>query len=112
MSAQNQATAKNGLTVSKSGRAYGIEQTINGGGHEHDYSVCYIKIVQDGTISGSIPGHAAVKESYFSQSASGGGNHSHTFTPSVNDDISVTLGNGDTETRPKNFTTKIWKRTA
>ena len=30
--------------------------------------------------------------------------HSLTFTPSVS------MGNGDTETRPNNYTVKIWKR--
>ena len=45
----------------------------------------------------------------------GGGGHSHTFTPSitdnigVSDNISFSIG-GDTETRPDNYTIKVWKR--
>lgn len=37
--------------------------------------------------------------------------HTHTFTPSVSDNISYSL-QGDTETRPVNFTKRIWKRIA
>lgn len=76
--------------------------------HEHVYGTMFISPVVEGTVAGG----SDIREGYTNVNTSGGGNHSHTFTPSVNDDISVTLGNGDTETRPKNFTTKIWKRTA
>ena len=52
---------------------------------------------------------------------SGGGGHSHTFTPSITDNISVVdnIGvadnisfslSGDNETRPSNYTYIIWKR--
>ena len=51
----------------------------------------------------------------------GGGGHSHTFTPSITDNIGVVdnIGvadnisfslSGDSETRPSNYTYIIWKR--
>lgn len=54
----------------------------------------------------------------YPSATTGGGEHTHTFTPSitdnigVTDNISVSLGNGDVETRPVNYTIRVWKRIA
>ena len=128
MSIQGQSTAKNGLSLSKSGSAYktgscyksgscyGEQQTIDGGGHEHNYIAPHGNTTLDvnyATIAGGV-----IQETL---TTSGGGGHSHTFTPSITDNISVVdnIGvadnisfslSGDNETRPSNYTYVIWKR--
>ena len=89
------------MKVSKSGNAYGNSQTVTGGGHEHTQ----IGVAQQ--FVGSGGGWAATGSE---ASTSGGGSHSHTFTPSVSDNISVSISSNDSETRPINFTIRIWKR--
>lgn len=37
--------------------------------------------------------------------------HSYTFTPSVSNDLSFAWSSDDSETRPTNYTIKLWKRT-
>ena len=101
---QNQATAKNGLTLSKSGGAYGKEQTISGGSHTHNY-------YRSNYTNEMAAGPHSVSRSESLTTISSSGSHSHTFTPSVSDNISYSL-NGDSETRATNYTYKIWKRTA
>ncbi len=39
-------------------------------------------------------------------------NHRHSITSSGDLSMSGTIGNGNTETRPDNYTIKVWKRTA
>ena len=128
MSIQGQSTAKNGLSLSKSGSAYKTgscyksgscyanQQTIDGGGHEHYYVAPYKNTTLDinfATIAGGV-----VLQTL---GTTGGGGHSHTFTPSITDNISVVdnIGvadnisfslSGDDETRPSNYTYIIWKR--
>ena len=128
MSIQGQSTAKNGLSLSKSGSAYKTgscyksgscyaeQQTIKGGGHEHNYEAPHGNAaigVNYATIAGGV-----VQETL---TTSGGGGHSHTFTPNITDNISVVdnIGvadnisfslSGDNETRPSNYTYIIWKR--
>lgn len=126
LSIQSQSTAKNGLALSKSGSAYktgscyksgscyGNEQTINGGGHEHNYAGLS-NIITVGVIGGNTGTPPTIL------TTDGGGEHSHTFTPSITDNIGVVdnIGvadnisfslSGDTETRPDNYTYIIWKR--
>ena len=128
MSIQGQSTAKNGLSLSKSGSAYktgscyksgscyGNRQTIDGGGHEHNYETPYAHTspsINFATIAGGVI-HDIL-------TTSGGGEHSHTFKPNITDNISVVdnIGvadnisfslSGDNETRPSNYTYVIWKR--
>lgn len=40
------------------------------------------------------------------------GNHRHSISSSGSLSMSGTIGSGNTETRPGNYTVKIWKRTA
>lgn len=93
------------MRVSKSGNAYGNSQEISGGGHEHNYQAHSWAFRNTGSdwMTGVDSGGT-------SWSTTGGGGHSHTFTPSVSDNISVSLSSNDSETRPINFTIKIWKR--
>ena len=114
---QTQGTAKNGLTVSKSGSASGVYQEVN-----TDYTdVSHAHGIGGNSNYSSVSGSANV----VSMNTGGGWansgataaasiNHRHTlkFTPSVTDNISVALGAGDSETRPNNFTKKVWKRIA
>lgn len=123
MSIQGQSTAKNGLSLSKSGSAYKTgscyksgscyakQQTIEGGGHSHSIPTYAIGTGQEGLFNGAPRGSYDI----------GGGGHSHTFTPSITDNISVVdnIGvadnisfslSGDNETRPSNYTYVIWKR--
>ena len=109
------------MTVSKSGNAYrygsvyGNSQTESCSGGDHSHST--------GTGGGNyVTGfgdHPCIGDTNNVKTISvGGGGHSHsmTFTPSitdgigVTDNISVSLGDGDIETRPDNFTYRVWKR--
>ena len=129
LSIQSQSTAKNGLSLSKSGSAYktgscyksgscyGNQQTIDGGGHEHTYRM------YGSTASAFGLAITQFGPEIIDISTSGGGSHSHTFTPSITDNIGVVdnIGvadnisfslSGDSETRPSNYTYIIWKRIA
>lgn len=114
------------MSVSKSGNAYktgscyGNSQSITTG--NENTSLNHVHGIPDD----SGPDHSQG----FVWSARGQGNlnhntgycgelnhtHSATFTPSitdnigVTDNISVSMSDGDVETRPENFTIKIWKR--
>lgn len=128
LSIQGQSTAKNGLSLSKSGSAYKTgscyksgscyanQQTIDGGGHEHSYNTF-------GSTASLYTGMATMQYGIGSEtfSTTGGGGHSHTFTPSITDNIGVVdnIGvadnisfslSGDAETRPSNYTYIIWER--
>ena len=128
MSIQGQSTAKNGLSLSKSGSAYktgscyksgscyGKQQRIDGGGHEHNYLMFGSTTSPRMGVAGQLNG---VTPETFTTTGEGG--HSHTFTPSITDNISVVdnIGvadnisfslSGDNETRPSNYTYVIWKR--
>lgn len=116
---QTQGTAKNGLTVNKNGNAYGNSQTIY---TEYvDLSHSHNVVLGTAYFSGSYYttpisafgsiGNYSTVDSGYTTTANLNHRHSATFTPSVSDNISISLGNGDNETRSNNFTYKIWKRT-
>lgn len=105
--AQGQATAKNGLNASKTGSVTGVNQTISGGAHKHS-----IKLK---TIAPIVPGQdmfVGALDSNITIYTENDGSHEHSFTPSISDTINVSLSSTDDETRPINYTMKIWKRTA
>jgi len=94
LSPQGQATALNGI--------HGNSQTANtstDGYHSHGYSYPYTRSGNSGLFDS---GNYALE--FTSSSTGGAGNHYHsvTFTPSIS--------SNDTETRPVNYTVKIWKR--
>ena len=94
------------MKVSKSGNAYGNYQEIGGGGHEHTYGP---KVTGSDQVNGVGQAYVATSNGY-DYSTTGGGGHSHGFTPSVSDNISVSISSNDSETRPINYTIRIWKR--
>lgn len=93
MSKQGQSTAKNGLSASFSG----VKKTglITSGNNSTIYA--------EGVFSVSGSG----KLSKYEQSATGYTYVNFSMTP----EGSVSIG-GDKETRPENYTIRIWKRTA
>ena len=95
---QSQATAKNGLKLNSSSDFSGTaNQTTSDGNHRHPYSRANSLSGSGGVIdSGTHP------LSYNTQYTDYAGTHSH----------SIYLGSNDTETRPSDFTYKIWVRTA
>ena len=106
---QSQATRKNGLSLT--GGVWGNEQTTSGdqGAHQHNYT--YTKIQAD------TPTEADLEwgDPWYFSGATGitpenQGHHTHTFTPSVSHNLGI--DDGDVETRPSNYTIKVWKRTA
>ena len=99
---QNQATAKNGLSASFSGS----NGTVNVSGANHRHSV-FTQALSGGddTIS-YYASHRNPVTRYTDYS--GVLSMSGSFTP----EGSVTLSSTDTETRPNNFTIKIWVRIA
>jgi hypothetical protein len=96
---QSQGTAKNGLSASFSGKAGTV--SVSGGNHRHQFG--------SSSTSGNVytanllHGSGDVYTGY-----SGKLSMSGSFTPSG----SVSLSSTDTETRPVNYTIKVWKRTA
>lgn len=118
---QSQGTAKNNLSVAKSGgvstgRVYVNDSTA---ACSHTHAV----YIRNAWAAGSSYGWGATGSSGYGPSspaiagraAEGYGwqhQHSYTFTPSVSDNISATLSSTDTETRPTNYTIKVWVRTA
>lgn len=105
LSLQSQSTAVNGLSLSKSGGAYGNRQTEGG-------SVS-IYLGRNGSsthpINGISSGEYEITSSPYGEGTWCSGSCSTTFTPSVSDNISYSI-NGDSETRPDNYSIKIWKR--
>ena len=98
---QNQGTAKNGLSASFSGSAGTV--SVKGGNHHHPITTRN----QTGGNGycfdvGSGPTYTRYTDYSGDLSMSG------SFTPRG----SVSLSSSDTETRPKNFTMKVWVRTA
>lgn len=120
-SVQAQGTAKNGLSVSKSGTVTGESQTIYTGGAINLTSTAAVEMNHRHGCSGSEESSAGgtyfdnsthSKDSLYTNYANLRHRHSATFTPSITDSISVSLSSTDTETRPINYTIQIWKRTA
>lgn len=96
---QNQATAKNGLSASFSGTEGTV--SVSGGNHRHSISG-HMSGMGGGSVSTHVSGRIMYTEYSGNLSMSG------SFTPSG----SVTVSSSDKETRPNNFTMKIWLRTA
>ena len=117
---QSQSTAKNGLKITKTG---GIST-----GHVYAYDSavdCYhthAVYLANGYVGGSYNyrGTLGAFGPYSTNPLDAGAtwpsnfphSHTYTFTPSVSDNIAGTLTSSDTETRPTNYTIKIWARTA
>lgn len=112
LSMQEQSTSVNGLTASFTGDT---TETSSNGNHYHN-----VRVRNDGFPNDWQDYTSDYKSQYwhtsYNQSSQrynlnpqteSGGSHSHTITPSG----SVSLS-GDAETRPSNYTIKIWKRTA
>ena len=97
---QNQATAKNGLSASFSGTA----GTVNVSGANHAHT---IQGHMSGMGGGSVQTHVSSSNVMYT-GYSGNLSMSGSFTPSG----SVSVSSTDTETRPNNFTIKVWLRTA
>lgn len=114
---QGQGTAVNGLSLSKSGSAWGNQQTIysDGRGYQHSHIVYTNDIYTAGGYYGVSLGYYMGNYDvlHYGYADTSGPNHSHIldFYPSVSENISFTVSGG-TETRPKNYTVKIWERTA
>lgn len=98
---QNQGTAKNGLSASFSGSAGTV--SVSGGNHTHQMPHATNSGGSTGYMGGSSPDWRDVYVSY-----SGNLSMSGTFTPSG----SVSVSSSNSETRPVNFTMKVWVRTA
>lgn len=126
LTAQSQATAKNGLALTKSGKAYGNSQTITTGemsgnnyvdlnsqwnGYNGWAPVNVGRLSTLNAYKGKIDSGSSGSSGYVSGRVNLSHTHSSTFTPSVSDNISYSIS-GDTETRPTNYTIKIWKRIA
>lgn len=117
---QAQGTAKNGLSISKSGTVEGNSQTIYTGGAINLSSTAPVEMNHShsghfGTDLGNRGGtYSSVPIGYTTSTSSVNLRHRHssTFTPSITDSISVSLSSTNTETRPINYTIQIWKRTA
>lgn len=112
MSKQEQSTSVNGLTASFTGNT---TNTSSAGNHKHN-----VRVRNDGFPNDWEDYTTDYKSEYwhtsYNQSSQRynlnpetehAGNHSHTITPSGTVSLS-----GDAETRPSNYTVKIWKRTA
>lgn len=96
---QVQGTAKNGLSASFSGTAGTV--SVSGGNHRHSISGH-----MSGMGGGSVQTHISGETMYTGYS--GALSMSGSFTPSG----SVSVSSTDAETRPKNFTIRVWVRTA
>lgn len=123
---QGQTTAVNGLGISKTGSCWGNSTTAYSDAqwHVHNHAV-YINNIYAGGSNYGVAfglqgpanydvlqyGYADYYDNYYV--APGIPVHSHVidFYPSVSENISFTVS-GATETRPKNFTVRIWERTA
>ena len=99
---QNQATAKNGLSASFSGSAGTVN--VSGANHRHSVSTQALGGGDDTFSYYSSHKNPVTRYTDYSGNLSMSG----TFTPSG----SVSVSSTDAETRPNNFTTKIWIRTA
>lgn len=118
---QSQATRKNGLSVSKSGSVskagtvWGNSQTISVSGGSHQHSFPGGGATGGGSSLGNINSTNNTSLTFYT-SFSGDLSLSGTMTPSVSEnisvseDISVSMSDGDSETRPENYTIKVWKR--
>ena len=113
---QSEATRKNGLSLT--GDVWGNQQTITTGNensslnHRHpvkgdwDEGTYYEGI---GAINGRPPNYQRVNV-WTDYCGELNHTHSFTFTPSVSQNLG--MSDGDAETRPSNYTIKVWKRTA
>ena len=101
---QNQGTAKNALSASFSGEAGTVN--VSGGDHTHQLPYRYITFY-DGNSENRKEGLSSGLRGDYTDS-SGNLSMSGTFTPRG----TVSLSSSDTETRPKNFTIKVWLRPA
>lgn len=112
LSKQGQSTSVNGLTASFTGDT---TNTSSDGNHKHN-----VRVRNDGFPNDWQDYTTNYKSEYwhtsYNQSSQRynlnpetehAGNHSHMITPSGTVSLS-----GDAETRPSNYTVKIWKRTA
>ena len=117
---QGQATAVNGLGISKTGSCWGNEQTIYSDSqwHHHNHTV-HVGEYSHYNSSGKWCWCFALQGPYnydvlnwgYAETAYAYHTHIIDFYPSVSENISFTV-TGSTETRPKNFTVRIWERTA
>lgn len=116
---QGQATAVNGLSISKTGSAWGNSTTAYSDYqyHVHSHEVYVNNILAAGNNYGVALGlYPAANYDVLQYGVADEAQifeHTHTidFYPSVDNNISFTVL-GATETRPKNFTVRIWERTA
>jgi len=120
--AQNQATAKNGLSLSNTlsvgnSKSGGSENVTTGMSGDYHASANGWRWGQVPTTSGRFSKtdyNAGKLDGWEGASGSHGGglslNLSHTHNVYLRG--SVSLGNGDSETRPLNYTMRIWKRIA
>ena len=117
---QGQSTAKNNLKITKSGgistgHVYAWDSSANLT-HSHTVYLCNGYASGDiynkyGTYGGYGPLWNDPVVSGVTNTYSLNHRHYYSFTPSVSDNISATIS-GDTETRPTNYTIKVWVRTA
>lgn len=117
---QGQATAKNNLKITKSGGVSTghIRSEVEYRYCAHTHPQVYLADIyiggsyySYGTIGAYGPYNYAVVLTGETSTDSWNHRHYYSFTPSVSDDISATIS-GDSETRPINYTIKIWARTA
>lgn len=115
---QGQGTAVNGLSISKTGSAWGNQQTIYSDyqWHHHNHVVYSANAYESGgnyEVSFVLYGPGNNGVIHYGYTDSRDCNHAHIldFYPSVSENISFTIS-GAIETRPMNYTVKIWERTA
>lgn len=117
---QGQTTAKNNLKVTKSGGISTGHVYDNdwSGSFTHTHAVYINDVYVGGDYNSYSVGGAYGPGNYtgyhFGRTSEDSWEHRHyySFTPSVSDNISATITSSDTETRPTNYTIKIWARTA
>ena len=117
---QSQSTAKNNLKITKSGGISTGHIYMNDWSESFSHS--HAVYINDVYIAGSYNSYSVgggfgpgnYNGYHFGKTSEDSWNHRHyySFTPSVSDNISATISSTDTETRPTNYTIKIWARTA
>lgn len=116
---QSQTTAKNNLKINKSGGVSTghIRANVESARDGHTHTVYLANSYAAGSYNayGTYGGLGPLTNDPVlgGTTSTDYWNHRHyfSFTPSVSDNISATIS-GDTETRPTNYTIKVWVRTA
>ena len=125
LTTQPQGTSTAGLSIAKSGSVYGNAQGVYSGyttwSHSHTvYTGNYVAGSKKNCYAATYGGYSYFS-SHWDTGDTGGPDrslyhrHEYTFTPSVSNDLSFAWstehsGVTDSETRPTNYTIRIWKR--